>query len=190
MPCAEDGTITPSAGVEELSSADSCGDWQYGDSSLVALLHHVSSLDHRYLWELLPSLRTLARLAAECEVLDPTDGESAAPLFKSILSDLEAHMHREESSTFPMVQVLIQDGVEDGSQLIMEIDELKLEHEAMRAKLKRLFDLTDGYRPGPRARMAHKAMIRGAAALHSELIEHMDEEDSLFARCKSQLCHD
>lgn len=147
------------------------------------LVEHIEQTHHRWLREHMPRLAALAEsVAAE----HPGD-ERLADLrdeVQSVTAELDTHLRHEEESLFPMVRDLVTRGAitptRCGSSVGGPIACMENEHDLTARALKRMRELTDGYRAPGDAGDAWREMLEGLAQFDRDLREHIYKENEIL----------
>lgn len=125
-------------------------------------------------------LAELILLADKVETVhsdDPAAPQGLAACLAEIEAELESHMEKEEQILFPMMK-------SGGHPMIAHpIAVMMAEHDSHAAQLARLEALTSNFTPPEHACGSWRALCKGVEALTTDLVAHMDLENTvLFPR--------
>lgn len=157
-------------------------DWQ--QAPLDDLMAHIVITHHTLLRRELPRLRDMlqkvqhAHGAMHGDILQPL-----AETFTGLATELEAHLHKEEDTTFPAISRLEQ-GICDKSTLHM-VTELEDEHEHAGTALATMRKLTNQYALPRDACLTYSGLYEGLQELEQDLHQHVHLENNiLFPRVR------
>ena len=146
-------------------------DWS--SASLPDLCAHIIEEHHGRLRAELPRLGELAERAASAH------GEVLPQLyelreeFQQLRAELEEHIVEEERELFP---TLAAGGVIELGQL----EQLRHEHDATGARLRRLRELGDDYSTANALCTTHRTLLQGLHGLELDLHQHVHEENNIL----------
>jgi regulator of cell morphogenesis and NO signaling len=141
---------------------------------LAAVIDHILVRYHQPLKLELPRLDAMAaKVAAVHGDRDPRLAEVAAVVAR-LRSETEIHLRKEEEILFP--RILSGAGSTSGAPIAC----LRGEHDDHGANLRRLHELTDGYRAPDGACGTWRALLLGLEELERELMEHISLENNLL----------
>lgn len=124
----------------EVGMAKFSGD-RWDQAPLEELIEHILSVYHKPLYEELPRLEAMAqKVFAVHGEKDPERLGELLSVYVGLKEDLEPHMAKEEQILFPMIKQ--GRGAMAGGPISM----MKMEHDSAGAALKRLRELTNGYK--------------------------------------------
>ena len=158
--------------------------------TLCALLEHIASTDHLYLWEKLPRLVELASDVRTSPIGNHPFAMEVLDLFYQLHSTLEAHSRKEDDIVFPLIRELLGANsvlATQGAALAEYLKELEYEHRQLRGILESLDRVSHHYHPESHAPSSFTSLLYALCALHVELLKHMDEEDHLLLPCLARL---
>lgn len=160
-------------------------DW--GQTSCAALIEHILETHHRFTYEELERLGTLA------DKVERRHGESHAhlstlhELVDALTRELLPHMLREERVLFPYVQALeeaVSRGVPapaaPGGHVARPITVMENDHETVGELLREVRALTNDYTPPEGACRSYQALYAGLAALESDVHQHVHLENNVL----------
>lgn len=181
--CAADGADAEAV-LAALNATEpgSPADWaEFDDTALIA---HIVSTHHRFLWDEFPRLAELVDKVAR--VHGPNHGELAQvrEVFHTLRAGMEPHLRTEETLLFPEISLHagrperpLPDEVRTG------LAENQQEHDNAGRLLAELRDLTGGYAIPADACASYTAMLSGLADLESDIHLHVHKENNvLFPR--------
>lgn len=166
---------TAIAQAGETGGADR--NWQ--DALPEALLAHIVSTHHAYLHRELPRLEVMLETVAR--VHGPHHGDVLAPLlehFRALKTELTAHLAKEEETTFPAIEQLLQG--ESGDTAVRTIAELADEHEAAGALLEAMRTDTRNYTVPEDACNTFRALYDGLQELEGDIHRHIHLENNIL----------
>lgn len=149
----------------------------------VALVDHIESVHHRYLWAELPRISALVdKIVAVHGGRHPELAE-VLRLYAEVRTDLEPHLAREETVLFPMIRRLA--ALEDRSRsateaLAVQIGSLTAEHETVGELLEGLRRVTDGYATPADGCATFAACYRALAELEADTHLHIHKESNVL----------
>lgn len=156
-------------------------DW--ARASLTDLTDHIVNRHHEYLREELP------RLAAMLDKVTVAHGgrHPEMPICRDILwsfrAELEAHMHKEESILFPLVRAL------ETAQHVTPfhcgsianpIGVMEAEHDHAGDALRRMRELTNGFRAPPDACATFRVLLHNLERLENDMHQHVHKENNIL----------
>lgn len=154
--------------------------------SMTELADHIEQTHHIFLRSELPRLDKVTEEVASVH----GKMDSRLPLFREtfrmLVSELSAHMMKEEQILFPMVRQL------DASEttpafhcgsLANPIQQMELEHSQAETMLEKLHELTDGYSAPEWACDTYRGMLDALARFEQDMHLHIHKENNvLFPR--------
>lgn len=154
---------------------------RWDEAPLEKLVKHIVTTYHRTLREELPRLDAMACRVAEVHgAKDPEVLSELAAVVKELRRELEEHMAKEEQILFPLLCA----GLGPDAEGPMEV--MEFEHESVERALRRLRELTGGYRVPEAACTTWRALWHGLAALEAPMHDHIHlENDILFPRARA-----
>jgi regulator of cell morphogenesis and NO signaling len=158
----------------ELATA-SAPEERWDEAPLRDVIEHILAAYHQPLAEELPRLELMARKVLD--VHGDKDRERLTELvnvFTGLRAELEQHMAKEEQILFPMI-LQGHGAMADGPISVMED-----EHDSAGAALRRLRELTDGYRVPEQACNTWRALWHGLAALEEAMHRHIHLENNIL----------
>ncbi len=181
--CAEKGldarSVLEALGAFEESSSVLSGEIDLKSLTTEELVAHIVERHHGYL------RREFPRLAALSMKVLKAHGEREPRLgviygeVEALRRDLLAHLEREEREVFPLLGA----SAVGNERLAALIEELELEHDGTGDALRRMRELSDGYRPPSWACNTFRAFYDGLRELEVDVHEHVHEENNvLFPR--------
>lgn len=139
-----------------------------------ALIDHVLARYHDTHRRELPEL---IRLAAKVEAVHRDNPEAPAGLaetLEALLGELEVHMGKEEAALFPLMR-------SGGHPIIAHpIAQMRHDHDDHGALLRRIEEITSGFRLPASACRSWQALYAGTAKLVDDLMEHIHLENNLL----------
>ncbi|MEB3021935.1 iron-sulfur cluster repair di-iron protein [[Mycobacterium] crassicus] len=182
--CASDGVDVDELLAALNSSAEPGQRADWADFDDTALIAHIVSTHHRFLWDEFPRLAELVDKVAR--VHGPNHGELARvrEVFHQLRGGMEPHLRTEETMLFP--EISLSAGRPDrplSDEVRNELAENQQEHDNAGHLLAELRDLTDGYTIPADACASYTAMLAGLADLESDIHLHVHKENNvLFPR--------
>lgn len=179
--CARAGLDTPTVAAELAGAATEPSTPAWSTMDAVELVDHLVETHHRYLWDALPRLTSLAdKIVSVHGARHPELVEMAATVHE-LRDDLEPHLRREEAVLFPMVRELAVGRTTHTVHrhtLADPISVMLREHDSVGDLLARLRTLTDGYRPPADACASYTACFAGLAELEADTHQHVHKENN------------
>lgn len=182
--CAADGVEADALLAALNSSGEPAARADWADFDDTALIAHIVSTHHRFLWDEFPRLAELVDKVAR--VHGPNHGELARvrDLFHQLRAGMEPHLRTEETMLFP--EISLHAGRPDrplSDDVRSELTENQQEHDHAGHLLAELRELTDGYTIPADACASYTAMLAGLADLESDIHLHVHKENNvLFPR--------
>ena len=159
---------------KELEAPD-VSEERWDQAPLSDLIEHIIAAYHRPLREELPRLESMAAKVVQVHSdKDPERLPQLLAVFRGLKAELEDHMMKEEQILFPMIRQG-QGMFADGPISVMEH-----EHDSAASALRRLNELTDGYRVPAEACNTWRALWHGLAALEGSLHQHIHLENNIL----------
>jgi regulator of cell morphogenesis and NO signaling len=176
--------VDPAAMAADLAAAtDARGPDPWVDLDPSALVDHITTVHHRYLWAELPRLSALLeRVVAAHNDRHPELGEIAA-LFAELRADLEPHLTKEERVLFPMIQRLADAKTRPTfhcGPTTNPISMMMLEHDRAGQILARLRAATNDYQAPVDGCASYRACYRGLAELEADTQLHIHKENNVL----------
>ena len=182
--CAADGVDANEVLAALNSSTESAQRADWADFDDPALIAHIVSTHHRFLWDEFPRLAELVDKVAR--VHGPNHGELARvrEVFHQLRGGMEPHLRTEETMLFP--EISLHAGRPDrplSDEVRNELAENQQEHDNAGHLLAELRELTGGYAVPADACASYTAMLAGLADLESDIHLHVHKENNvLFPR--------
>lgn len=179
-----DAGLDPQSVADELSAArveEPPAEW----ASLrpAALVDHVESVHHRYLWAELPRISGLVDKIVAVHGERHPELTEVLRLFADLRADLEPHLVREEKVLFPMIRRLAVDenrSRSDTEELVAQIGSLTTEHETVGELLEELRRVTAGYATPADGCATFAACYRALAELEADTHLHIHKESNVL----------
>lgn len=157
-------------------------DW--ADLDDVALIAHIVSTHHRYLWDEFPRLTELVDKVARVHGPNHSELSEVRDLFHKLRAGMEPHLRSEETMLFP--ELSLHSGRPDrplSEQVQAELVENQAEHDRAGHLLSELRRLTNGYAVPADACASYTAMLSGLEELENDIHIHVHKENNvLFPR--------
>ncbi len=148
-----------------------------------ALVDHIETTHHRYLWDELPRVTALVGKIVSVHGERHPELTEIATCFAEVRADLEPHMTKEERVLFPMIRQLATSSdlptFHCGS-LRNPIAVMLSEHDAVGDLLARLRRLTDGYTPPADGCATYVACFSAMAELEADTHLHIHKENNVL----------
>lgn len=184
--------IDPKALLEGLNAAmaesppGESGPKDWSAAALSELMAHILKRHHAFMHEQLPRLEAIlarvlvAHAARHGEALRAVQGTYGA-----MDTALTHHLITEEEVVFPLigrVEAGSGAGRNDGQPAFLRqhIEHLEEEHRTAGNELRRLRELTSGYRPPVDACASFRALYEGLEAMEADLHEHIHLENNIL----------
>lgn len=146
-------------------------DWM--TAPLAELCAHIVDEHHERLrWEL-PRLSELAERAAAAHGDTRPELHEVRAELEALRSELEEHIADEERDLFP--RLAAGDPLDPG-----QLEELRHEHDAAGARLRRLRELTGDYSTDAALCNTHRTLLQGLHALELDVHQHVHEENNIL----------
>lgn len=179
--------LDPAAVAAELSDAicdEPPAPWSA--MGLSELVDHLVETHHRYLWAELPRLGALLDRVVEAHREHHPELTDIAECFAAIRNELEPHLTEEERVLFPAITELDTAPMAPSfgfGSIGRPISEVLHDHHELGGLLRRLRELSDGYRAPADACASYTALFTGFAELDSDTHLHIHKENNvLFPR--------
>jgi regulator of cell morphogenesis and NO signaling len=155
---------------------------RWDEAPLAQLIDHILIDYHRPLDEELPRLERMARKVVDVHRdKEPERLPAVLATYLDLKAELDQHMLKEEQILFPM---LLRG---QGASASRPIQVMEHEHDVAGSLLRRLRELTDGYRVPDGACNTWRALWHGLAALEDSLHRHIHLENNvLFPRAQAR----
>jgi len=186
---AEARGLDAAAVVQQLNdmkqSAPSTGigmDWQYMSSR--ALIEYIVKKHHQFLRDQLPKIAANVERVYHVHGGDQPHLVQMAELFRQLRAELEAHIAKEEETSFPLIIRAEEDaGVVSHADVRAVVAELEGEHDGAGNLLKQLRDVTNDFTPPEHACTTYKITYARLEELEGMTFEHVHLENNvLFPR--------
>lgn len=175
----EVGDLLTALGAEEPGPR---ADW--ADLDDAALIDHILSTHHRFLWEEFPRVGELVDKVTRVHGPNHRELAEVQKTFHQLRDGVEPHLRNEETVLFP--EISERNGAADrpvSDDLRKGLDENMTEHDRAGALLAELRKLTDGYAVPADACASYTAMLSGLEDIESDLHIHVHKENNvLFPR--------
>lgn len=157
-------------------------DWaDFDDPALIA---HIVSTHHRFLWDEFPRLAELVDKVARVHGANHSELAQVRELFHKLRAGMEPHLRTEETLLFP--EISLHAGRPDrpiSDEMRAELAENQEEHDRSGHLLSELRELTNGYVIPPDACASYTAMLSGLEELENDTHLHVHKENNvLFPR--------
>lgn len=150
----------------------------------VALIAHIVSTHHRYLWDEFPRLAELVDKVAHVHGPNHSELAQVREVFHKLRAGMEPHLRTEETLLFP--EISIHSGRPERpipDEVREELAENQEEHDRSGHLLAELRELTNGYVVPPDACASYTAMLSGLEELENDIHLHVHKENNvLFPR--------
>ncbi|OBH20259.1 iron-sulfur cluster repair di-iron protein [Mycolicibacter sinensis] len=182
--CAADGVDAQEllAALNSSTAPAQRADWAGFDDP--ALIAHIVSTHHRFLWDEFPRLAELVDKVARVHGRNHGELVRVRELFHQLRAGMEPHLRTEETMLFP--EISLRAGRPDrplSDELRNELAANQREHDNAGRLLAELRELTDGYTIPADACASYTAMLSGLADLESDIHLHVHKENNvLFPR--------
>ncbi len=181
--CAADGVNVDEL-MTALNTSDQAPRADWADLDDVALIAHIVSTHHRYLWEEFPRLAELVDKVARVHGPNHSELAKVRELFHQLRAGMEPHLRSEETMLFP--EISIHAGRPErplSNEVRDELAENQEEHDRSGHLLAELRQLTNGYVIPPDACASYTAMLSGLEELENDIHIHVHKENNvLFPR--------
>jgi len=167
--------------ADELAGLDVAGDTEWTTLAPDELAAHIVATHHRYLWDELPLLESLA-----AKVLDvhgerhPELGE-VHELVVALRADLEPHLTKEERVLFPAIEALTRGQREfPFGPVANPIRVMIMEHDRAGELLARVRAATGGYSVPADGCASYRSLYERLAALELDTHQHIHKENHVL----------
>ncbi|HEU0190166.1 MAG TPA: iron-sulfur cluster repair di-iron protein [Mycobacterium sp.] len=183
-----DACATSNVDIDELLTALNTeapgqrADW--ADLDDTALIAHIVSTHHRFLWDEFPRMAELVDKVARVHGPNHAELAQVRDTFHKLRGGIEPHLRTEETLLFPQISMLAaKPGTPVPDELRAELSENMTEHDRAGGLLAELRRLTDGYAIPADACASYTAMLSGLEEIESDLHLHVHKENNvLFPR--------
>lgn len=151
--------------------------------SPVALVDHIETVHHRYLWQELPRLGTLTDKVVAAHGTRHRELADVAALFAQLRADLEPHLTKEERVLFPMIRELVNAATAPTfhcGPIANPISVMMLEHDRAGELLTRLRAATHNYRVPADGCASYRACYQALAELEADTHLHIHKENNVL----------
>lgn len=148
-----------------------------------ALVDHLETAHHRYLWDELPRLTALIDKIVGVHGDRHAELVDVAACYAEIRADLEPHLLKEERVLFPMIRELVTSSnapTFDRGSVRNPISVMLTEHDAVGALLARLRRLTDGYQAPADGCESYMACFRALQEFEADTHLHIHKENNVL----------
>ena len=149
----------------------------------VALVGHLVSTHHRYLWDELPRLQALVDKVAGVHGERHPELADIAACFAAIRADVEPHLTNEERILFPAIEALFS-GAEATAfgfgSIGNPISMMSRDHDDLGELLRRLRTLTADYTTPADGCASYDALFSGLQQLEADTHLHVHKENNLL----------
>ena len=148
---------------------------RWDEAPLADLIDHILHTYHASLREELPRLESMAAKVLRAHGdKEPDMLPELGRVFGRLKAELEAHMLKEERILFPMIRA------GRGAMASAPVSVMEHEHEVAAAALRRLCELTGGYRVPEEACNTWRALWHGLADLERTTHQHVHLENNIL----------
>ncbi len=147
------------------------------------LCDHIVQRHHDYLREALPRLSELLRKSRDAHEAAHPELRDLEQVFAALRAELEQHMMKEEMVLFPAVKQLVaaaRPPLFPFGTVRNPIAVMEDEHNHAADALRRMRELTGGYRPPEDACATYRELLRGLSELERDLHMHIHKENNLL----------
>lgn len=155
----------------------------WADLDPAALVDHIETVHHRYLWDELPRLDQLAGKVLAVHGTSHPELATVAESVDAVRADLEPHLRKEEQVLFPMIRTLgtaTRPPEFHCGRIANPISMMMLEHEHTGELLAQLRATTDGYRTPDDGCASYRALYDGLAHLEADTHLHIHKENNVL----------
>jgi len=160
-------------------------DWSA--ESMTRLANHIVSRHHVYLREMLPQLGSLLDKVVSKHADKHPNLVELREVYTTMWNELLSHMMKEEVVLFPFIRLLDQ-AVQAGQpaphfhcgSVAAPIHVMEDEHQSAGEALRRMRELTFGFRPPKDACDAYRILMAGLRELESDLHLHIHKENNIL----------
>jgi regulator of cell morphogenesis and NO signaling len=175
--CATAG-VDAEAVAAELAEVDVDGDTTWTTLDPPTLAEHIVATHHRYLWEELPLLESLAAKVHAVHGERHPELAEVEELVAEVRADLEPHLQKEERVLFPAIAALAGGQREFAfGSVANPIRMMSLEHDRAGELLARLRAVTGGYTPPADGCASYRSLYERLAALELDTHLHVHKEN-------------
>lgn len=169
--------------LDSDSASQGTEETDWASASLTDLTDHIVNRHHEYLREELPRLTAMLDKVAVAHSQRHPEMPICRDIFQSFRAELEAHMHKEESILFPLVRALESERhvtpFHCGS-IANPIGVMEAEHDHAGAALRKLRELTSGFRAPPDACATFRVLLHGLNQLEGDMHQHVHKENNIL----------
>ncbi len=169
------------ADLEAVTTDTDDEPWAHLDPG--ALADHIETVHHRYLWEELPRLSTLADRVVDAHGQRHPEVIRVAEILGELRDDLEPHLLKEEKVLFPMIRQLTEATSVPTfhcGRITNPITMMMLEHDRVGVLLERLHVATGQDEVPAGVCASFRALWAGLAALDADTRLHIHKENNLL----------
>ncbi len=168
--------------IEQLEAEQAAPARAEGNPALLEpsqLVSYIVATHHGFLRQELPRLHVMAQRVAQVHGGHTATLVEVFEVFSGLFQELDSHMAKEEQIHFPAILAMEQGG-EAPLPLDGPIACMMHEHEGAGEALRRLRELTNGYRPPADACNTYRALFDGLEGLEEDLHRHIHLENSVL----------
>lgn len=174
--------LDPQTVADELSAAridESPAEW--ASLGIAALVDHIQSVHHVYLWEALPRISALVDKIVTVHGGRRPELAEVQRLYNEVRADFEPHLLTEEQVVFPMIRQFAADPSHaDAPAIAAQIRLLTAEHETVGQLLEHLNSVTGGYVTPADGCATYNACYVALAELEVDTHLHIHKESNIL----------
>ena len=162
-------------------------DWAAMDDA--ALVDHIVSTHHAYLKNELTTIGEFVARIRDVHGAGHPELYRLDEMYRTVKSELEEHMVKEETLVFPLITQYAVEGRQDVlAQAVARINELEAEHSAVGDLLSKMRDVTAEYSLPADACRTYTVSFQKLEELEDDMFQHIHLENNiLFPRLEKEL---
>jgi len=181
--CSRLGLDASEIAAEVIAATDEPEPREWTTMGADALVDHLETTHHRYLWDELPRVTELLDKIVSVHGDRRPELVEIAACFANVRADLEPHMTKEERVLFPMIRELatsVDPPVFHCGSLRNPISVMLSEHDAVGDLLASLRHLTDGYTPPGDGCATYVACFAAMEEIEADTHLHIHKENNVL----------
>ncbi len=161
-----------------LVQSESTEDFQ--SMPLDELIDHIYDNHHKYIYEHGPVTAEFINKVARVHGERHPETIEIAKLYNGLFAELQQHMMKEEQILFPAIKRMLNESGSSGSFINGPISVMKMEHDNAGDILKKMNDLSGGYKPPADGCNTYRAAYANLEDMENDIHLHIHLENNIL----------